>query len=308
MSERCALPLTPVQHHHAHIASCMAETAVALNAGPVIGLVFDGLGYGADATLWGGEFLLADYRGYRRLAHLAPVAMPGGVQAIRQPWRNTYAHLCAALGWERFMADYGATALFAFLADRPRATLDGMIARGINAPLASSCGRLFDAVAAAIGICRDRAQYEGQAALELEAAVDEDALALEDDALAYPFGITRPAPQGPLCLDPAPMWRALLDDIAARVTIGVIAARFHRGLAIAAVRMVAAVRRYDPEAANATRIALSGGVFQNRILLEQLVARLPVLGLEVLMHREVPANDGGLALGQAVIAAATARD
>ncbi len=294
--------LTEVQHHHAHIAACMVEQGVPLGAAPAIGIALDGLGFGDDATLWGGEFLLADYRSFRRLATFKPVAMPGGAQAIREPWRNTYAHLLAAMGWEAFAAAYGGTDLHRFLLTKPRDLLDGMIARAVNSPLASSCGRLFDAVAAAAGVCRERAQDQGQAAAEFEALVDP--CARHGDAQAYPFAIARCEPAGLPCLEPRPMWRALLDDVIAGTTLPVIAARFHKGLAVAITRMVDRVRRCDAGAAGSDVVVLSGGVFQNRILTEQLTARLEDLGLRVLTHRAIPANDGGLALGQAAIAAA----
>ena len=170
-----------------------------------------------------------------------------------------------------------------------------MIARGVNAPLSSSCGRLFDAVAAAAGLCRDRALYEGQAAMMLEAAADSEAA--DDDRAAYPFAIAEAPSAGLLHLDPAPMWPALLDDLAAGTPVPLIAARFHAGLAIGIARMVAALRVSG-------RVALSGGVFQNKLLLEQVMRRLTAQGLDVLTHRLVPANDGGLALGQAAVAAA----
>ena len=174
--------------------------------------------------------------------------------------------------------------------------LDGMIARGVNAPLASSCGRLFDAVAAAAGVCPECAQYEGQAAAEFEA------LAASGTDDAYRFALVAEA--GMLVIEPRPMWLALLDDIAAAVPVPVLSARFHAGLAIAIDATVAALRQADPEAAATNRIALTGGVFQNRILLEQVIERLAARGLTVLTHRDIPANDGGLALGQAAVAAA----
>jgi len=295
LAAQVGLPVIEVQHHHAHLAACLAENGVKLDTGPVLGIVLDGLGWGDDGTIWGGEFLHGDYLGFHRLACLKPVAMPGGAQAIREPWRNTYAQIVAALGWRGFVATYGDTDLARYLASKPIAVLDGMIARSVNAPLTSSCGRLFDAVAAAAGLCRDRALYEGQAAMFLEAAADTEAA--NDDRSAYPFAITK-APSGPLLhLDPAPMWAALLDDIAAGTPLPLIAGRFHGGLAIGLSRMVAALRVTG-------RVALSGGVFQNRLLLEQVMRRLTAQGLEVLTHRLVPANDGGLALGQAAIAAA----
>jgi hydrogenase maturation protein HypF len=290
-----ALPVLSVQHHHAHLAACMAENGVPLDAEPVLGVVLDGLGWGDDDTIWGGEFLLGDYRRFHRLASFNPVAMPGGARATREPWRNTYAHIAATLGWSGFVVKYGQTELGFYLAGKPVAVLGGMIARHVNAPLASSCGRLFDAVAAAVGFCRDRALYEGQPAMLLEAVADNAALA--DDRAAYPFTIAEAPSAGLLHLDPTPMWVALLDDIVADTPVPVIAARFHAGLAIAIARMVAALRVTG-------RVALSGGVFQNRLLLEQVMRHLTAQGLEVLTHRSVPANDGGLALGQAAVAAA----
>jgi hydrogenase maturation protein HypF len=259
-AERDGGTLVQVRHHHAHVASCMAENGVPLGA-PVLGIALDGLGFGDDATLWGGEFLLADYRRYRRLVCFKPVAMPGGTRAIREPWRNAYAHIVAAMGWERFASRYRQTPLFRFLSGKPIAVLDGMIARGVNAPLASSCGRLFDAVAAAAGVCRECVQYEGQAAAEFEA------LAASGTDDAYRFALVAEA--GVLVVEPRPMWLALLDDIAAETPVPVLSARFHAGLAIAIDATVAALRRADPEAAAIDRIALTGGVFQNRLLLEQ---------------------------------------
>jgi hydrogenase maturation protein HypF len=300
------LAVADVQHHHAHIAACLAENDVALDAGPVIGVALDGLGHGLDGTLWGGEFLLADYRDCQRLATFKPVAMPGGAQAIREPWRNTYAHLTAGMGWARFANDYSATPLHQFLQTKPRAVLDGMIAHGVNSPLASSCGRLFDAVAVAVGICRERVDYEGQAAVEFEALVDAHALAHEDERLAYRFAIpVLPSSKLPY-VDPLPMWLALLGDLREDTPVPMIAARFHKGLASVIARMVDKLRQHRPDMEPVSTVALSGGVLQNRVLLELLIHRLEIMGLRVLTHALVPANDGGLALGQAVIAAARA--
>ncbi|MEO9190482.1 MAG: carbamoyltransferase HypF [Acetobacteraceae bacterium] len=288
LAARDALPVIAIQHHHAHFAACLAENGVALDTDPVLGIVLDGLGWGDDATIWGGEFLFGGCQEFRRVACFKPVAMPGGAQAIREPWRNTYAHIVAAIGWSRFIAEYGRTDLGRYLAAKPVGTLAEMIARGVNAPLASSCGRLFDAVAAAGGLCRDRARYEGEAAMMLEAAADGITV---DDPTADHIAVADAV------LDPAPLWPALLDDLAASVPVGVIAARFHTGLAIALARMVDALHMHG-------RVTLSGGVFQNRLLLEQVTRRLAAQGCTVLTHRDVPANDGGLAFGQAAIAAA----
>ena len=300
------LAIAEVQHHHAHIAACLAENDVALDAGPVIGVALDGLGYGLDGTLWGGEFLLADYRDCERLATFKPVAMPGGAQAIRQPWRNTYAHLTAGMGWAQFANDYSGTPLHRFLRSKPRAVLDGMIAHGVNSPLASSCGRLFDAAAAAVGLCRERVDYEGQAAVEFEAMVDAHTLAHEDERLSYPFAIpVLPSSNLPY-VDPLPMWLALLADLSKDTLVPIIAARFHKGLASVIARMVDKLRRRRTGVEPVSTVALSGGVLQNRVLLELLIDRLEAMGLRVLTHALVPANDGGLALGQSVIAAARA--
>lgn len=299
-----SLRLSPVQHHHAHIAACMAENGVALDAGPVIGIALDGLGWGEDGTLWGGEFLLADYGQAVRLATFKPVALPGGEQAVHEPWRNTYAHLMAEMGWARFAMNYEPLALFRFLDAKPRALLASMLSAGVNCPLASSCGRLFDAVAAAADVCRERVAYEGQAAIEFEALVDQHTLEQEDDELAYPFGIPRLKGSHLPYIEPLGMWQALLGDLILGTPQGVVSARFHKGLAIVIARMADKLSRHESPEEPIRTVALSGGVFQNRVLLEQVVMRLEAQGFRVLTHARVPANDGGIALGQAVIAAA----
>jgi hydrogenase maturation protein HypF len=299
------LPVIEVQHHHAHVASCLAEHGRPLDAPPVLGVALDGLGYGDDGTLWGGEFLLADYRSCRRLGTFKPVPMPGGAQAIREPWRGTYAHLMAEIGWPRLAMSYAELPLFRFLETQPRATLDRMLQSGLNSPLASSCGRLFDAVAAAVGLAREYARYEGEGAMLLEAAVDLAALRSEHEELAYPFAIPRLRGSGLPYIEPVAMWQALLGDMILDTPIGVMAARFHRGLAKAIAAMAAklAAARAEEGAAVDT-VALSGGCFQNKVLLEETERRLAAAGFKVLMHAQVPAGDGGLALGQAAIAAA----
>ncbi len=307
-AEAEAIPLIEVQHHHAHLAACLAENSYPLDGPPVLGIVLDGLGWGADGRLWGGEFLLADYRGYERLGCFKPVAMPGGAAAVREPWRNLYAHLMAGMGWTAFAARFSALALHEDLARRPRAVLDTMTRTGINAPLASSCGRLFDAVAAALGLCPERQAYEGQAASMLEAIVDDATLRHESDALAYRLDIATlraatPAAATPPLIDPAPMWNALLGDLARNTPAPVIAARFHKGLALAIAAMAARLRGGEGGPRFAA-IALSGGCFQNRVLLEETLRRLLGEGFSVLAHGEIPANDGGIALGQAAVAAA----
>jgi len=306
-AERDGLPVVDVQHHHAHVASVLAEHGRPLEAPPVLGIALDGVGYGDGGELWGGEFLLADYRGYRRAGTFKPVAMIGGAQAMREPWRNTYAHVMAALGWDAFAARHARLDLFAYLAAKPRAALDAMTVRGLNSPPASSCGRLFDAVGAAVNLARDRATFEGQAAMLLESIVDRDALANDAESAAYPFVLARPADAGVPCIEPGPMWQALLDDLGCGTPPGVIAARFHAGVARAIVSMALAVA-YREEGAGAAldTVALSGGCFQNVVLLEAVSAGLSAAGFAVLANARVPANDGGIALGQAVAAAAAA--
>lgn len=304
MAHQQSLTVVEVQHHHAHIAACMTENGYALDAAPVLGVALDGLGYGSDGTLWGGEFLLADYRDFRRLGTFKPVVMPGGEQAIHEPWRNAYAHLMSEMGWAHFAIDYSELDLYRFLNAKPRTVLDAMIARGVNSPLASSCGRLFDAAAAAAGVCRERARYEGQAAVEFEALVDERILRDEHEQLAYPFAIQRLEANDLPYIEPHTMWRALLEDLVLGTPVPVIAARFHKGLAIVIARMVEELSRHEVGEDAVRVVALSGGVFQNRVLLEQVSARLEAAGFDVLTHRHVPANDGGLALGQAAVAAA----
>jgi hydrogenase maturation protein HypF len=272
----------------------------------VIGVALDGLGFGDDGTLWGGEFLLVDYRSSQRVAMFRPVAMPGGEQAMHEPWRNTLAHLLAAIGWSRFALNFCELELFEFLRHQPRELLAKMIDDNINSPRATSCGRLFDAVAAAAGVCRERALYEGQAAIEFEALLDHDALANEDDELAYPFAISRWQANGLPYIEPAAMWAALLGDLTLNTPVGIISTRFHKGLAIVIARLIDQLSHRADTGEEIRTIALSGGVFQNRVLLEQVVARLRALDFNVLTHRQVPANDGGIALGQAVIAAARA--
>jgi hydrogenase maturation protein HypF len=288
--------LVTVQHHHAHIAAAMGEHGRPRDSAPVLGIALDGLGMGDDGTLWGGEFLMADYSRYRRLARFMPVPMPGGAQAMREPWRNTYAHLSFALGWDSVQSDYAGCEIVRYLGQKPLAALNTMIARGLNSPLASSCGRLFDAVAAAIGVCRDQAGFEGQAAMELEALAFPHFKAERDHAYG---GVWR-QDDVVTTLEWSRLWRSLLDDLCNGVDRGVMAARFHQTLVQS---IAAAARRLCQDRALDT-VVLSGGVFQNRLLLQGLHDALAGTGLCVLAPRQIPANDGGLALGQALVAGA----
>ncbi len=285
-AEASGLPRIGVQHHHAHVAACLAEHG---RTGPVLGVAFDGLGYGTDGTLWGGEVLVADLAGFRRAAHLVAVPMPGGEQAIRQPWRMAAVWLRAAFGEQ----------LEGLPLDLPARVGEGrwraclrMAEEGLNAPLTSSVGRLFDAVAALGGV-RLEVTYEAQAAVELEVLADPGAEG------AYPFGVSE-GPDGVLLVDPGPCVRAAVADLLAGLGAPVVSARFHRGLAAMVVEVLGRLR----DATGLSTAALSGGVFQNRVLVEALAPALEGAGFEVLLHRKVPPNDGGIALGQAAVAAA----
>ena len=295
-----------VLHHHAHIASCLVDNGWPLDAGPVVGVALDGLGYGERGELWGGEFAIADYGRFNRRGTFKPVALLGGEQAMKEPWRNTYAHLMAELGWPSFAMNYDMLELYAFLSSQPRSLLDGMLSKQVNSPLASSCGRLFDAAAAAMGLCRDHAAYEGQGAVEMEALVDCNVLRDEAEDLGYPFGIPRLKGSHLPYVEPLAMWTALLGDLVLATPVPTMAARFHKGLARVIVKMIDKVAQSHDADRPLRHVALSGGVFQNRVLLERVSDQLRSAGFTVLAHRRVPCNDGGLALGQAAVAAARA--
>jgi hydrogenase maturation protein HypF len=277
--------LVGVQHHHAHIASCLADND---EDGPVIGVAFDGTGFGTDGTLWGGEFLLADLAEFERAGHLAGVPMPGGAAAIRQPWRMAAAYLDAAYPG-------GIPDALAVAARNPQAWPDvlAMARRDINAPVTSSAGRLFDAVAALLGV-RDAINYEGQAAVELEQLADPA------ERAGYPAAITGGSP---LLVAGADLVRAAAEDLLAGVPPEAIAARLHNGVAVMISRACLLLR----ERSGLSTVALSGGVFQNLLLLHGTVQLLEDHGFRVLVHARVPPNDGGISLGQAAVAAARDR-
>jgi hydrogenase maturation protein HypF len=274
-----------VQHHHAHIAACMAENHLSHK---VIGFSFDGTGYGTDGNIWGGEVLLADYSGFERAAHLAYVPLPGGAAAIREPWRMAVAYLAQNFGHE--FLDFR----IPFLREVDRASIElvlRMMDQRVNSPLTSSCGRLFDAVAALIGI-RHRINYEAQAAIELEMA----ALASRD-AGAYPMSLVREGARW--VIDSRPLFAAILEDLERGLATGDISRRFHNGFVQAQARLARLLRGQS----GLNQVCLSGGSFQNVHLLEGLRAALEADRFEVFTHSEVPAGDGGLSLGQALIAA-----
>jgi hydrogenase maturation protein HypF len=292
------IKLAEIQHHHAHIAACMAENQISLDTKPILGIAFDGLGYGEDGTLWGGEFLLADYQSFQRLATFKPMAMIGGKQAIYQPWRNTYSQLINAFSWQEIPEKYRDLAIIKFLEHKNPKLLNQIIEKGINSPLTSSVGRLFDAVAAAIGICPEQCSYEGQAAIEMEAIADTNILNNDKETLNYSFKLEKSA--NIYYIDTSPTWREILNDIKQHISSSEIAAKFHQSLAITTVKIVKQLKQEN----QFNQVILTGGVFQNQILLQQVKMRLEKLEINVLTHSIVPTNDGGLSLGQSVIAAA----
>ena len=300
-----------VQHHHAHIASVMAEHGL---SGPVIGIAADGTGFGTDGAVWGCEIMTADLSDFERLMHLSYVPLPGGEQAVRQPWRMAATYLAATFGGAFVDLDIPFTRQL----DRPKwRALSQMSARGINCPSTSSLGRLFDAIAALIGL-RSEVLYEGQAAIELEMLAVGTRLtasaSAHDEIFPYPFAIHRqdagqaerlereglPSSQLPATLDVTPMIRAIVSDLQQGLPSSHIAYRFH--ITIAEMLALAACQAH--ERTHLSRIALSGGVFQNRLLLETLLVRLEEKGFQVYINRRVPPNDGGLSLGQLAVAAA----
>lgn len=282
-----------VQHHHAHIASVMAEHGL---QEPVIGIAADGTGYGTDGAVWGCEIMAANLLGFDRLAHLDYMPLPGGEQAVRQPWRMAAVYLAQAYGDDFLELDIP----FVYQLDRSKwHALTQMIARGINSPPTSSLGRLFDAVAALIGL-RSEVLYEGQAAIELEMlARKHEGGNDRGQSDIYPF-VIKMRDQMPATLDVAPMFRTIVSNIQQGVPTSQIADRFHRSIA----ELLATVCFDARKQTGLDVVALSGGVFQNRLLLEQLVKRLEQMAFQVYVNRRVPPNDGGISLGQLAVAAA----
>ena len=280
------LPAIGVQHHHAHIASCLVDHG---RDQRVLGVAFDGTGFGCDRSLWGGEFLVADLRGFERVGHLVPVPLPGGAAAIREPWRMGMVWADAAVGRA------GAERFGASVDDRWEAVLD--LASHERTPLTTSAGRLFDGVAALLGL-RQRVTYEGQAAIEVEALASTVPVA---EAPRYELETPAAgADAGPVVLDPAPLVARVLAERDRGTPPAVVAAGFHRGLGIA----VAALASRLAVARGLGTVALSGGVFQNALLTQVVASEVERAGLEVLVHRLVPPNDGGISIGQAAVAAA----
>ena len=284
--QQCGAQLLGVQHHHAHIASCMAENHL---EGRVIGFALDGTGYGTDGHIWGGEILTAGYENFERAAHFEYVPMPGGEAAIREPWRMAVSYLAHYFGRE-FL---GLSIPFVRQLDLPKTEmLLRMTEHKLNSPLTSSCGRLFDGVAALVGI-RQQVNYEAQAAIELEMTTSAS-----EDETGYPLELV---PDGDSwIIGTRSLFEALLDDLGRNLPVAAISRRFHNGLVEGFVQLATLLRKKTA----LQRVCLSGGTFHNIYLSQRLEARLFEAGFEVFTQKEVPSGDGGLSLGQALVAAA----
>jgi hydrogenase maturation protein HypF len=287
VARESGLPCCAVQHHHAHIAACMADNGL---DGEVLGLAWDGTGFGPDGTVWGGEFLACGYAGYRRVAHLRQFRLPGGDAAARDPRRSLLGCLHALRGGEVLQRYGGLKALAGFSAPE-RVLLVQMLDKGLNAPLTSSMGRLFDAAAALAGFERVM-RHEGQAAMALEALLRQPAR-----AKGYAFPLIEAAGL-PLVADWGPCLEAMAAEAAQGLDPSLRAERFHSGLAGLAVAVA--------QKAGLSRVCLSGGCFQNRRLLQAVVEALERAGFRAYWHQRVPCNDGGISLGQAAVQAALA--
>jgi hydrogenase maturation protein HypF len=280
------MKLIPVQHHHAHIASCMADNGL---ESPVIGVAFDGTGMGVDGNIWGGEFMVADYRSFRRTGHLEYLPLPGGAAAIKRPYRTAIGYILTLLGENALNHDLP---VMKEVDDMEIEVIKRQIERKINSPLSSSMGRLFDAVSALLGI-RGEIDYEGQAAVELEmAAHGEDTQAQE----SYPYRLVEG--EGIRIVQLRDLLSAVIEDLHQGISKGRISVKFHNTVA----RMINKTCHLISDETGISQVALSGGVFQNRLLLKKTVSLLESSDFQVFTHRQVPCNDGGISLGQAVIA------
>jgi len=280
------LSLVPIQHHHAHIVSCLVENKVEV---PVIGVAFDGTGYGTDGTIWGGEFLLADWHSFQRVGHLEYVPLPGGEAAIKKPYRMALSYLYTLLG-EGFSLE---GLPFSKLNPTELEIIKQQLRRGINCPLTSSAGRLFDAVSALAGV-REEIGYEAQAVIELEMLARDKVNEFESNS--YPFSIVEQ--EGIRVVRVGELFSMIVQDVKNQVPVPIVSFKFHNTVAQIIVRMCKLVARES----GITQVALSGGVFQNRLLLKLAASALQREDFKVLTHHLVPCNDGGISLGQAVIA------
>ena len=283
LAEKEGLKLIPVQHHHAHIASCMADNGI---TDKVIGVSLDGTGYGTDGRIWGGEFLVADYKGFKRVAHLEYLPLPGGAQAIKKPYRTAAGYLIALdIPLNKDLP------LMKYIPESELKIIHDQIKKDVNAPLTSSMGRLFDAVAALIGV-RGVIDYEAQAAIDLETGASD----APDETKDYPFSVVEQDGIGIIKIHELIM--GIIKDIHDKISREAITARFHNTIA----RLIVEVCQGISAKTGLKKIALSGGVFQNRLLLRKSVPLLESAGFEVYTHHQVPCNDGGISLGQVAIA------
>ncbi|MGC9063617.1 MAG: carbamoyltransferase HypF, partial [bacterium] len=277
------IPVIPVQHHYAHVASCMAENGLAES---VIGIAMDGSGYGLDGNVWGGEFMIADYSGFSRIAHFEYLPMPGGELAIRKPYRLAIGYLYRL---------FGEIPNLPSLQDIPQEELDiikDQVDKGINTPITSSLGRLFDAVSSILNVCK-KVDYEGQAAVELE-MIGEN-LSTESH---YKWDIERL--NGEFIVKIKPLLEEIVEEIN-KVPIEKISAKFHNTIALIILDMARIIR----EESRINSIVISGGCFQNKTLLRKTIKNLEKERFKVFLHSQVPCNDGGISLGQAVVAGYT---
>jgi hydrogenase maturation protein HypF len=287
LNERDDIKPVPVQHHHAHVVSCMVDNGVET---PVIGVALDGTGYGSDGRIWGGEFLVADYRGFQRLGQLEYLPLPGGATAIKRPYRIAAGYLLKLLGEGSLTADLG------FLKKIDPVEIDlikRQVQSRLNAPLTSSMGRLFDAVSALIGV-RGVIDYEAQAAVELEMTAYEAGDTVGDES--YPYSIIDL--NGVFEIQIRELIHSIVKDLSQGLSKIIISAKFHNAVA----RMVCEMCQLISKKTGIKQVALSGGVFQNRLLIRKVIPLLEAANFLVMTHKQVPCNDGGISLGQAVIA------
>jgi len=304
LSKSSNIKLIPVQHHHAHIASCMADNKLEAS---VIGVAFDGTGMGSDGYIWGGEFLVADYCSSDRVGHLEYLPLPGGDAAIKRPYRTAIGYVLSLLGKDTLMAiiasgaKHPPVAFIGEISEIEIGIIKRQIENGLNSPLTSSMGRLFDAVSALVNI-RGEIDYEGQAAVELEMAAyayhceERSDEAISNDKESYPYRII--VDEGMRIVQLRDLLSAIIEDLEQGVSSGRISVRFHNTIA----RMTDEMCRLIADETGINQVALSGGVFQNRLLLRETIKLLENSGFQVFTHRQVPCNDGGISLGQAVVA------
>jgi hydrogenase maturation protein HypF len=296
LAQEHKIPAFGIQHHHAHIVSCMVEHGISQ---PVIGVALDGHGYGQDATLWGGEVLLTSFKDYQRLAHLALVPLPGGIQAIRQPWRMALSYIFAETCAREDLFGPYVQGLYMRYGRSAVETVRGLMQTRVNAPLTSSCGRLFDAMSALLNVC-DQNDYEGQAAIELESLANAAQYVPCGDSVIYPCGILDD--RMPMTIKTRDILLAAYQDYRGGRAREIVAARFHHAVA----RMILSVCEKASCTTGIKTICLGGGVFQNALLLRLVESLLNAGGFRVFFPQQLPANDGGISLGQAVVSLAQA--